>query len=151
MTTPLFHKVDCVRLFVNDLSSGFKFYRDQLGLEVVWQTQQAVGLRMPDDVTEIVLHTEPKSPEIDFKVKSAVEAATLFERAGGKVVVPPFDIQIGRCVVVRDPWENELILLDSSKGHLVTDADGNVLRNAPPSKTTTAAEKTDPKSSEHLA
>ena len=99
----------------------------------MWRTQYAIGLRMPDDATEIVLHSEAKPPEIDLKVSSADDAARQFEEAGGKVVVPPFDIQIGRCVVVRDPWGNELILLDSSKGLLVTNEAGHVIGNAPPS------------------
>ena len=134
MTTPLFRKVDCVRLAVDNLEDGLSFYRDQLGLELVWQTKHAIGLRMPDDVTEIVLHTEPKAPEIDLKVSSAEDAAMAFEKAGGKVIVPPFDIQIGRCVVVHDPWGNELVLLDSSKGLLKTDPEGNVIGNEPPNE-----------------
>ena len=112
MPSPLFRKVDCIRLSVKDLNSGIAFYRDKLGLELIWKTQHAVGLRMPDDTTEIVLHTEPKAPEIDLKVQSA--------------------IQIGRCVVVRDPWGNELVLLDSSKGLLKTDSEGNVIGNIQP-------------------
>ena len=44
----------------------------------------------------------------------------------------PFDIQIGRCVVVQDPWGNELVLLDMSKGRLRTDDAGNILGNEPP-------------------
>lgn len=129
MTEPLIHKVDCVRLYAADLESGLSFYRDQLGLELVWRTEQAVGLGMPDDETEIVLHTEQQGPEIDLKVESADEAAVQIEEAGGKVVVPPFDIQIGRGVVIRDPWGNELVLLDTTKGVLVTDAEGNVIGN----------------------
>ena len=39
----------------------------------------------------------------------------------------PFDIQIGKWVVVADPWGNQLVLLDSTKGLLRTDADGNVI------------------------
>jgi len=132
MPSPLFRKVDCIRLSVKDLDSGIAFYREQLGLELIWKTQHAIGLRMPDDTTEIVLHTEPKAPEIDLKVKSADEAASQFEQAGGEVIVPPFDIQIGRCVVVRDPWGNELVLLDSSKGFLETDSEGNVIGNTQP-------------------
>ena len=126
-TNPLVQKVDCVRLYVSDLEVGLAFYRDKLGHELIWRTEQQVGLRLPNDDTEIVLHTEPKEPEIDLKVRSADTAAVQFEEAGGKVIVPPFDIQIGRCVVVQDPWGNELVLLDSSKGLLVTDAEGNVI------------------------
>ena len=46
------------------------------------------------------------------------------------MIVPPFDIQIGRCVVLGDPWGNLLVLLDTSKGLLNTDGDGNLIRNA---------------------
>ncbi len=42
-------------------------------------------------------------------------------------MVPPFDIQSGRRTVVEDPWGNRLVLLDMSKGSLVTDSSGNVV------------------------
>jgi len=129
MVKPLIQNVDCIRLYVASLEAGLAFYRDQLGLELIWKTEQSVGLRMPDDETEIVLHTEPRNPEIDLKVARADDAAMQIEAAGGKVVVPPFDIQIGRCVVVHDPWGNELVLLDTTKGLLETDDDGNVIGN----------------------
>lgn len=60
---------------------------------------------------------------------SADAAAEFMEQAGGKVTVPPFDIQIERCTVVADPWGNPLVLLDASKGLLQTDEDGNVIGN----------------------
>ena len=129
MTKPLIQKVDCIRLYVTSLEAGLAFYRDQLGLELIWKTGDAAGLRLPDDETEIVLHIEPQAPEIDLKVACADDAAMQIEAAGGKVVVPPFDILIGRCVVVHDPWGNELVLLDTTKGLLETDAEGNVIGN----------------------
>jgi predicted enzyme related to lactoylglutathione lyase len=124
--------VDCVQLYVTDLEAGLAFYRDQLGHELIWRSDEAVGLRMPDTNAEIVLQTKQQEPEIDFKVESADAAAIRFEEVGGKVIVPPFDIQIGRCTVVEDPWGNELVLLDSTKGLLVTDAEGNIIGNASP-------------------
>lgn len=129
---PLIQKLDCVRFYVPDLEAGLAFYRDRLGHELIWRTDEMVGLRLPDSDAEIVLHTEPREPEIDFKVQSADDAAARIEEAGGKVVVPPFDIQIGRCAVVQDPWGNEFVLLDASKGLLITDEEGNVIGNAAP-------------------
>jgi predicted enzyme related to lactoylglutathione lyase len=129
---PLIQKLDCVRFSVPDLESGLAFYRDRLGHELIWRTDEMVGLRMPDSDAEIVLHTRSQEPEIDFKVQSADDAAARFEEAGGKVVVPPFDIQIGRCTVVQDPWGNAFVLLDASKGLLVTDEEGNVIGNTEP-------------------
>ena len=127
VTPPLFKRIDCVRLPVSDLESGLSFYRDNLGLELIWRTEDSAGLRMPHDESEIVLYTEDRGEEIDILVDSADEAARSFESAGGEVVVPPFDIRIGRCVVVKDLWNNELVLLDNSKGRLVTDEGYNVV------------------------
>lgn len=127
VTPPLFKKIDCVRLPVSDLESGLSFYMDNLGLELIWRTEESAGLRLPNDESEIVLYTESRGEEIDILVESADEAARSFESAGGEVVVQPFDIRIGRCVVVKDPWGNELVLLDNSKGRLVTDEGYNVV------------------------
>ena len=125
----LIRKVDCVRLYVPDLESGLAFYRDRLGHELIWRTATAVGLRLPESDAEIVIQTEDQRQEVDLLVDSADEAAKQVEQAGGKVIVPPFDIQIGRCVVLEDPWGNPLVMLDMSKGLLKTDDDGNVIGN----------------------
>jgi predicted enzyme related to lactoylglutathione lyase len=130
---PLFQKIDCIRLHVSNLDEALIFYRDRLGHELVWRSERSVGLRLPDTDAEIVLHTEEQGQEIDLKVESADAAAARFVEAGGTVLVPPFDIQIGRCVMVADPWGNPLVLLDTSKGLLITDEEGNIIGNAPQS------------------
>lgn len=93
---------------------------------LIWRTGTAVGLRLPETDTELVLQTEEQRQEVDFLVDSADESAKFVEQSGCRVIVPPFDIQIGRCVVVEDPWGNPLVLLDASKGLLKTDMDGKV-------------------------
>jgi len=128
---PLFQQIDCIRLHVDNLDEALAFYRDRLGHELVWRSDRSVGLRMPDTNTEIVLHAEEHGQEIDLKVESADAAAARFVEAGGTILVPPFDIQIGRCVVVADPWGNPLVLLDTSKGLLITDEEGRIIGNAP--------------------
>ena len=125
----LIRKVDCVRLYVPDLEDGLAFYRDKLGHELIWRTEMAAGLRLPETDAELVIQTEESRQEVYLLVDSADESAKFIEQAGGKVIVPPFDIQIGRCVVVEDPWGNPLVLLDTSKGLLKTDAEGNVMGN----------------------
>lgn len=117
--------------YVPDLNEAITFYRDRLGHRLAWRTSDAAGLKMPDSDAEIVLQAGRIRTEIDFLVSSADEAAKEFEKAGGKIIVPPFDIQIGRCVVVKDPWEHELVLLDMQKGRLRTDEWGNVIGNEP--------------------
>jgi predicted enzyme related to lactoylglutathione lyase len=128
----LFRKVDCVLLPVPDLEAGLAFYRDRLGHSMIWRTKTAAGLRLPESEAELVIQAENQRREVDLLVDSADEAARTIEAAGGQVIVPPFDIQIGRCVVVEDPWGNPLVMLDTSKGLLATDADGNVIGNLKP-------------------
>jgi predicted enzyme related to lactoylglutathione lyase len=132
MPESLFRKIDGLQIPVPDLEAGLAFYRDRLGHALIWRTDTAAGLRMPDSNAEIVIQTERDDMEVDIAVTSADAAAATIAEAGGRVVVPPFDIRIGRCTVVEDPWDNRLVLVDASKGLLLTDAhgavDGNVER-----------------------
>jgi predicted enzyme related to lactoylglutathione lyase len=123
----LFRKIDCLRVPVPDLEAALEFYRDRLGHTLIWRTETAAGLRMPDSDSEIVVQTEQPELEVNLLVESADSAATAILRAGGTLLVQPFDIQIGRCVVVADPFGNRLVLLDLSKGLLQTNAEGRVL------------------------
>jgi lactoylglutathione lyase len=127
VVNPLFQKIDCLQVPVPDLEAGLAFYRDKLGHDLIWRTDTAAGLRMPDTDAEIVIQTERPRFEANLKVASADAAAERIVEAGGKLVAGPFDIQIGRCAVVLDPFGNALVILDSSKGRLQTDAAGNVL------------------------
>jgi predicted enzyme related to lactoylglutathione lyase len=127
---PVFHKIDCLQIPVPDLEAGLAFYRDQLGHTLIWRTDKAAGLRLPESDAEIVIQTERPELEVNITVASADEAAAFIAQIGGRIVVQPFDIPIGRCAVVEDPWANRLVLLDSSKGSLVTDATGRVLVDA---------------------
>lgn len=47
------------------------------------------------------------------------------------MIVAPKDIPVGRIAVVRDPFGNELTLIDLSKGTYQTDTQGNVTGIAP--------------------
>jgi predicted enzyme related to lactoylglutathione lyase len=124
---PLFRKIDCLQVPVPDADAGLAFYRDRLGHELIWRTATSAGLRMPESEAEIVLQTERSRLEANLTVASADEAAAAIVAAGGRVVVLPFDIPIGRCAVVADPWGNRLVVLDTSKGLLVTGPDGWVV------------------------
>jgi predicted enzyme related to lactoylglutathione lyase len=122
---PLFRKVDCLALPVPDLDQALAFY-ERLGHELVWRSATSAGLRLPDGESELVLQTERAGPETDLTVDAVGPAIDRFVDAGGRLVVPPFDIAIGRCAVVADPWGNQLVLLDNSKGRLITDDAGTV-------------------------
>ena len=125
----LFRKVDCHSVPVTDLDAALAFYRDGLGHELIWRDETAAGLRLPDTDAELVLHTEPRPIETDLLVASVPAAVSRFVAAGGKVVAGPFEIRIGLCAVIEDPWQNRLVILDASKGSLRTDAGGNVIGN----------------------
>ena len=84
------------------------------------------GLSMPGTDAELVLHTQ-HGPEVDLLVDSVQDAFERFTGAGGETVEPPFDIAIGQCAVVRDPFGNVLVMLDQTKGALMTDANQNVV------------------------
>ena len=118
MTKALIHKIDCVQFYVPNLDVGIAFYCDQLGHELKWRMEKSAGLGLPESDTEIMLQTERQELEVDMLVDSADAAVVRFEQAGGKIIVPPFDIQVGRCAVVEDPWGNRFVLLDTSKGLL---------------------------------
>jgi predicted enzyme related to lactoylglutathione lyase len=127
--SPLIVKVDCLRLPVPDLDEALRFYGDCLGHTLVWRSDTAAGLRLPGSDAEIVLQTERPEMEMDLLVESVPEAIERFVAAGGRVLNGPFAIQIGMCAVVQDPFGNVLVMLDMSKGRLVTDAEGRVIGN----------------------
>jgi catechol 2,3-dioxygenase-like lactoylglutathione lyase family enzyme len=127
---PLFRKLDNLLLRVADLDAAIGFYRDRLGHRVLWRSGEAVGFALPDTDAELVVHLHI-GPETDVVVED-VDRDALFLSAGGEAVEPPFDIAIGRCARVRDPFGNLLVILDNSKGRLATDADGRVIGVKPP-------------------
>jgi predicted enzyme related to lactoylglutathione lyase len=65
--------------------------------------------------------------ETDLTVDSVPEALMRFTSAGGKILRGPFEIQIGRCAVVADPWNNVLVILDASQGTLQVDENKRVI------------------------
>ena len=127
MNVPLFEKVDCVMLKVDDLGAALSFYSDALGHPVLWRTPEAAGLGMPGTDAELVLH-KSLGPEVDLLVADVDEAVRRVNAAGGETITGPFDIPIGRCAVVRDPFGNAIVMLDQTKGRFVTNEVGDVIR-----------------------
>ncbi len=124
---PLFQNIDCLQLYVPDLEAGIDYYCNQLGLKIIWKTKTAVGLGMEKGLAEIVLQNERREMEQDIKVDSVPEAVKKIEQAGGTILSGPFDIKIGQCAVVKDPWGNQYVILDTTKGTFITDDEGNIL------------------------
>ncbi len=128
MTTPLFQNVDCMGVQVPNIEDALAFYRDALGHTLLWRTPTSAGLAFADspEMPELVLHTDVWPIATAIKVASVPEAIQRFVANGGSVVEPTSEVAIGRLAVVSDPWANHLVLLDSSKGKLQTDHEGNV-------------------------
>jgi len=127
MPTPLFRRVDCLSIPVPDLDAALAFYSASLGHELLWRSSTAAGLKLPGSDAELVLHTDRRPMETDLVVASVPEALARFTVAGGTVLRGPFEIQIGRCAVVVDPWDNVLVILDTSKGTLRVDQNKRVI------------------------
>ena len=123
----LFTHVDCIELFVSDLDDGIKYYCGGMGLKLLWRAETSVGLGMKDGITEVVLQIDRKKMNVDFKVESVVDSVEKIVEAGGKIIYGPFDIPIGKCAVIQDKWENEYVILDTTKGKYETDESGNAV------------------------
>lgn len=133
MKLPLFNYVDGIQLYVPDLQQGINYYCNSLGLKIIWKSDSAIGLGMREGVTEIVIQSEREYQEIDIKVNSVENAIIEIEKAGGQIVYGPFDIKIGKCAVIQDPWNNQYVILDSTKGTFITDQHGNIVGHNKPS------------------
>ena len=123
----LIAKVDCIQIPVPDLEEGLASYRDRLGHALLWRSSTGAGLRLPCSDAELVLQTERAEMEVNFLVEEADRATDAFAAAGARVLVAPFDVPIGRCAVVADPWGNRLVVLDCRNGTFTTDAAGGVI------------------------
>ena len=126
MKQPLFRKLDNHLLRVSDLDAAISFYRDGLGHPLIWRDQEAAGFALPETDAELVVHLHI-GPETDILVEDVNDAFAAFLSAGGDAVEPPFDIAIGKCARVRDPFGNVIVILDQSKGRLAVSADGQVI------------------------
>ena len=121
---PVLKKVDAVLVKVPSIEDGLDFYREQLGMQVRWKKEDMAALMLGD--SELVLSIK-LDPETDFLVDSVNHAVTVIEGAGGKVIIPPENIPVGKVAVVEDPFGNKLTLVDMSKGLYKTDDSGEVI------------------------
>jgi catechol 2,3-dioxygenase-like lactoylglutathione lyase family enzyme len=122
----IFRKIDCTMLKAPDLDAAMEFYSGKLGHTVLWRMENAVGFAMPETDAELVVHRQLQ-PQTDLLVDDADLAYRRLLDAGASSLEAPFDIAIGRCAVVRDPFGNVLVFLDQSKGRLKVDTNKTVI------------------------
>lgn len=118
--------VDCIEMYVSNLEDGIEYYKT-LGCKLLWKNDTSAGLKMSDDITEIMINTERKGILVDFKVDSVSDALHKIIESGGKIICPMFDIPIGKCAVVSDKWDNQYVILDMTKGHYKTSENGEII------------------------
>lgn len=58
----------------------------------------------------------PSPVEVHYLVDNVVAAIAYYEAQGCSVLVAPFDITIGKCAVIQDPFGTRLCILDLTKG-----------------------------------
>ena len=115
----MFKKIDCVMIRVDDVAAGEKFYSEVFGLKPLWREAGSVGMSMPETDAEIVLHTNAEIPhkvEVHYLVDSVVGAVKIYAEKGCRVLVPPFDVMIGKCAVIEDPFGTTICILDQTSG-----------------------------------
>jgi predicted enzyme related to lactoylglutathione lyase len=115
----MFKKIDCVMVRVDDVVSAEKFYSEVFGLKPRWREAGAVGIGMPETDAEIVLHSDagiPNKVEVHYLVDDVVAAVKGYAEKGCRVLVPPFDVLIGKCAVIQDPFGTTICILDLTSG-----------------------------------
>ena len=115
----MFKKIDCVMIRVDDVAAAEKFYSDVFGLKALWREAGSVGMALPETDAEIVLHNNaaiPRKVEVHYLVDNVVAAVKYYAENGCRVLAPPFDVLIGKCAVIQDPFDTTICLLDLTSG-----------------------------------
>ena len=117
----MLRKIDCVMIRVNDVEAAANYYTDVFGLHPLWSSEDSIGLVFPETDAEIVLHRNPDIPssvEVHYLVDDVVTAVATYLAQGCHLLVEPFDIAIGKCAVIADPFGTRLCILDMTRGPL---------------------------------
>jgi lactoylglutathione lyase len=115
----MLRKIDCIMVRVDDIQAAAAYYAKVFGLRPLWSGDDAIGLALPDTDAEIVLHNDPDIPapvEVYYLVDDVVAAVAHYEAQGCSILVAPFDITIGKCAIIQDPFGIRLCILDLTKG-----------------------------------
>jgi lactoylglutathione lyase len=113
----MIRKIDCVMVPVGDLEEAAAFYTRVFDLRRLWQDESSVGLGLPETDAEIVLHTMdmPSDVNVHYLVDDVDTSVAVYAGRGATIRTAPFDIAVGRCSVLEDPYGNPVCLLDLTK------------------------------------
>ena len=112
-------KIDCIMIKVDDLDAAREFYVRVFGMHPTWRDATSVGLRFPESDAEIVLHRIADIPmrvDVTYLVDDVLAALEALKSEGCHVIEGPFDVPIGKCAVIRDPFGTPMTIIDVSIG-----------------------------------
>jgi lactoylglutathione lyase len=115
----MLRKIDCVMIRVDSPGVAAAYYRDVFGLRLNRSDDVSIGLKFAKSDTEIVLHNDPNIPssiEVYYLVRDVIDEVKSYTEKGCELIVAPFDIRIGKCAVIKDPFGTRLCILDMTKG-----------------------------------
>ena len=115
----MLRKIDCVMIRVDDIEKAAVYYAEVFGLRPNWSGDESIGLVFPETDAEIVLHNDPNMPssvEVHYLVDDVVTVVAEYVVKGCQLLVEPFDITIGKCAVIKDPFGIRMCILDMTKG-----------------------------------
>ncbi len=115
----MLRKIDCVMVRVDDIEAAATYYAEVFGLHPQWSGDDSIGLVFPESDAEIVLHNDPNIPssvEVHYLVDDVIASVAEYTVQGCHILVEPFDITIGKCAVIQDPFGIRLCILDMTKG-----------------------------------
>ena len=111
--------IDCIMVKVDDVEKAREFYVRVFGMLPSWRDATSAGLKFSDSEAEIVLHciTEiPSRIDVTYLVDNVVEAVNALVAEGCRIAAPPFEVAIGKCAVIIDPFGTPMTLIDMTKG-----------------------------------
>lgn len=119
----MLRKIDCVLIRVGDVDAAASYYAATFGLDVLWREHDEdsastmLGLGLPETDAEIVLHDAgiPDEIRVHYLVDDVTSACEYLLQRGCTIQVAPFDITIGKCATVQDPFGVSLSMLDMTK------------------------------------
>jgi predicted enzyme related to lactoylglutathione lyase len=119
--TTTLRKIDCIMVKVDDVEKAREFYIRVFGMIPQWKdtfTPGAVGLRFPESDAEIVLHSIPDIPvrvDVTYLVDDVIASVAALAAEGCSVIEPPFDVVMGKCAVIVDPFGTPMTIIDATK------------------------------------
>jgi lactoylglutathione lyase len=115
----MLRKIDCVMIRVGDVQAAAEYYAKVFGLRPRWSGDGSIALGFPETDAEVVLHSDPNIPsavEVYYLVHDVIAVVDRLLAEGCQVLVAPFDITIGKCAAIRDPFGTRICILDMTKG-----------------------------------